>query len=110
MAFINSFFRHRIHPRMNIFAVTWQISGVNKLEALDNRVGHIDQFLRYHYGGLGYCLVTCGDPLYSLGAFYDYGKVFPVFSFDFESVSCFRVFLGRGCQLWKPIARKPFNL
>ena len=51
------------------------------------RVGHIDRFLRYHYGGLGYCLVTCGDPLYSLGAFWDYGKVFPVFSFDFESVS-----------------------
>ena len=32
-------------------------------------------------------MVTCGDPLYSLGAFWEYGKVFPVFSFDFESVS-----------------------
>ena len=54
---------------------------------MQGRVGHIDRFLRYHYGGLGCCLVTCGDPLYSLGSFWDYGKVFPVFSFDFESVS-----------------------
>ena len=32
-------------------------------------------------------MVTCGDPLYSFEAFWDYGKVFPVFSFDFEFIS-----------------------
>ena len=54
---------------------------------MSTRVGHIDRFSRYHYGGLGCCLVTCGDPLYSIWAFWDYGKVFPLFSFDFESIS-----------------------